>query len=231
MKCVKMLVFVFNFIFFAIGCALLGIGVYLNVKYKDYVNVSDFNFISVANVAIAAGVLIALIAFLGCCGAVQENKCMLLTFAIFLILIFILEIGAGIAAYVMRGKVEDKLKEQLNKRIPDEYYKEKGVRIAVDLVQNNFHCCGVENGPANYDPKDVPESCCKDEVKSCTSAKLTITNKDNYVGIGCYTKVKNWIKKNLQLVGICGIVFAVVQIMGIMFSLCLYRAVSKESMA
>ena len=56
----------------------------------DWKGISDFNYISVANVAIAAGVIIVLVAFLGCCGAITENKCMLLVVSFYVVVEFIM---------------------------------------------------------------------------------------------------------------------------------------------
>lgn len=60
------------------GCGLIGCGVWLNVARDDWEGISDYSYMSVANIAIAAGVIVVMVAFLGCCGAITENKIMLL---------------------------------------------------------------------------------------------------------------------------------------------------------
>ena len=60
------------------GCGLIALGIWLNVDQDEWEGVSDFDYLSVANVAIAAGAIIMIVAFLGCCGAITENKIMLL---------------------------------------------------------------------------------------------------------------------------------------------------------
>lgn len=60
------------------GCGLVALGIWLNVDRDEWEGISDFNYTSVANVAIAAGAVIMVVAFLGCCGAITENKTMLL---------------------------------------------------------------------------------------------------------------------------------------------------------
>ena len=57
---------------------LIGVGAWALIEHGDYVTITD----SVPNasgsqIMIAAGVLIAIISFLGCCGAWKENRCML----------------------------------------------------------------------------------------------------------------------------------------------------------
>lgn len=63
---------------------LIGSGVWLNVARDDWEDISNYSYISVANVAIAAGVIVVIVAFLGCCGAITENKIMLLVVRVFL---------------------------------------------------------------------------------------------------------------------------------------------------
>ena len=224
--CVKYLTFVFNFLFFLTGCGFLGIGIWLNVERADWQDVSDYDYITVANVAIAAGVLIIIMAFLGCCGAIMENKYMLLVFFIFLLVIFLMELGAGISAYVWRGEVEEKVKEMLKERIPDRYEKEEGLQRAIDKVQDTFNCCGVDGiNDWNY----VPDSCCKND-QSCPkkpSVKGDQTQLDNFNKVGCVNEVKDFIKENLLYIGLCGLVFAAFQITGMTFAMMLFCHIRK----
>ena len=54
---------------------------------------------------VVVGCIIFFVTFFGCCGAVKENHCMTVTFSVLLALIFLLELGAGIGAYMMRTEV------------------------------------------------------------------------------------------------------------------------------
>ena len=61
------------------GCVLIGVGAWALIEYGDYVTITDqFPNASGSKVMIAAGVLIAVISFLGCCGAWKDNRCMLI---------------------------------------------------------------------------------------------------------------------------------------------------------
>ena len=59
-------------------------------------------------------ILKAIIAFFGCCGSNKENYCMLMTFAVLLFVIFLVELGGGIAAYVERGRIQGYLGHHMN---------------------------------------------------------------------------------------------------------------------
>lgn len=96
MNCVKYLMFFFNFIFWLSGVGLIAIGAFIRTNYGEYFSFVDHSFGNVPAVLIAVGVIVFIIGFLGCCGALKENHCMVTTFAILLAMIFILEIVVGV---------------------------------------------------------------------------------------------------------------------------------------
>ena len=57
---------------------------------------------------VVVGCIIFFVTFFGCCGAVKENHCMTVTFSVLLALIFLLELGAGIGAYMMRDEASSR---------------------------------------------------------------------------------------------------------------------------
>lgn len=57
---------------------LIGVGAWVLIEYGDYVTIESVPNASASKVMIAAGVLVAVISFLGCCGAWKENRCMLI---------------------------------------------------------------------------------------------------------------------------------------------------------
>uniref|UniRef100_A0A3Q2ZW37 CD63 molecule n=1 Tax=Kryptolebias marmoratus TaxID=37003 RepID=A0A3Q2ZW37_KRYMA len=105
MKCVKYLLFFFNFIFWLCGFALIIVGVMVQVSLHKTFMIHDATASAAPIVIITVGVLIFFIAFFGCCGAWKENHCMITTFAVLLSLIIVAEIAAAILGYVFRNKV------------------------------------------------------------------------------------------------------------------------------
>uniref|UniRef100_A0A672TBT8 CD81 protein-like n=1 Tax=Sinocyclocheilus grahami TaxID=75366 RepID=A0A672TBT8_SINGR len=80
MKCVKYLLFVFNFIFWLMGSLVLAVGLWLRLDPNTVSLLGeggpDTFFIGVY-ILIAAGGLVMLVGFFGCCGAVRESQCLL----------------------------------------------------------------------------------------------------------------------------------------------------------
>lgn len=105
MVLIKYLLFFFNFIFWLSGLALIVVGAIIKAKYGDFVEISSRSLTTGPVFLIIIGVIVAIVGFLGCCGAYKENYCMVTTFAILLAIIFILEIAAGAVAYAYKDKV------------------------------------------------------------------------------------------------------------------------------
>ena len=92
------------------GCALLGVGIYLKVGDNKFIDVAEelstiSKYATLGNLMIAVGVIILIVAFFGCCGAIKESQCLLTVFFTFLMLIFILELAAGIFGFINRDEV------------------------------------------------------------------------------------------------------------------------------
>jgi len=43
------------------------------------------------------------------------------------------------------SQINVELKDQLEQRIPERYYEETAIRVAVNKVQQHFKCCGLYN--------------------------------------------------------------------------------------
>ena len=65
------------------GCAVLGIGIWLQVSKGSYASIiPNVSFLGASVLCIVAGVLILIIGFFGCCGAIMESQCMLITVSV-----------------------------------------------------------------------------------------------------------------------------------------------------
>lgn len=228
MSCVKFLLVTFNFIFWVSGIALIIIGGVSRNSYIEYQSFTGGGLSSISVMLIVMGVFIALLAFLGCCGAWKENSCMLISFLTILVIILILQIAAGIALYVLRSKIENIIRKQALKVI-DKYSPK--MRDVVDDIQDGFHCCGIESYTDWFSSKgwgkndSVPDSCCKVEKERCGSSDLS---SDNIYQNGCLSAIVKFLKKNMVWIGAAAIGLAVIQIAGIIFSSLMIHDVLKK---
>eukprot|EP00914_Ancora_sagittata_P019615 GHVO01039114.1.p1 GENE.GHVO01039114.1~~GHVO01039114.1.p1 ORF type:complete len:265 (-),score=24.99 GHVO01039114.1:41-754(-) len=228
MKCVKYLLFAFNLIFFLAGLGLIIAGALVQTKFNEYFDFFGGQFSAAAILLIVVGSIIFIIGFFGCCGAYKENYCMVMTFAVLLALIFILEIAAGITAYVLRDKVDGFVKDSLDTALLKYDTDHPAVVEAWDKAQVEFQCCGVNNytdwsGQGTIGVNQVPVSCCLEGTDCATNPKPNTVYSD-----GCMEKFTSWIEENIFIIGGVGIGLAFVQLLGIILAVCLGRSIKKE---
>ncbi|XP_068675030.1 tetraspanin-4-like [Montipora foliosa] len=225
-KCVKILMFVFNFIFFLGGIGLLGVGIYVHLKIGDYVDLSSVKYVTGSIIIMTVGAIIAIIAFFGCCGAMKESRCLLGIFFALMLLVFGLEVTGTALGYVFRGKVQTQLEQDLNNTLSQYGMDDqKGVTDAFDLLQQEEECCGVYNykdWQRSYFTQGnhsfVPDSCCKKESSGC--GNISEGTSSIYTE-GCYKKTLELLRNNLLIIGAIGVAVAVVQLLSMIFAMVL----------
>jgi len=240
MKVIKYSIFCFNLLFWISGIVIIAVGAVAQAQFMQYDSFLEDKFFSPPVLLIVVGCFITLIAFFGCCGAIKENHCMTMTFAVLLAIILILELSAGIAAYVLRGDLNTYVNNGMKTQLDD--YNETNTQLAVthnwDQIQQELSCCGV-NSPSdwinattwvatNHTNKDVPDSCCRNHTaavarQGCGIGNLGVTNVT--FTQGCYPLLKNEIEGNILAVGGVGIGLAFLQLIGVIFACCLARAI------
>ncbi|XP_066276218.1 tetraspanin-4-like [Branchiostoma lanceolatum] len=234
-KCIQYLMFTFNLLFWLAGCGILGVGIWLRVTQGDFATlVPSIPFVTAPNLCIIAGVIVMVVGFIGCCGALKENKCLLLTFFVMLFIIFCLEITAGALAYVYRDHLEKFARDDLMRGM-DQYGidGQSGLTRAWDLFQTEKHCCGVNNStdwfnrPVWPNQSWVPDSCCKPNYrpnKDCGQSGNIL----QFFEDGCVSALKTDFTFNLGLIGAIGIGIGLIQILGMVFALCLFYRIRNE---
>lgn len=208
--------FVFNFIFVVCGIALIVIGAV--VQKQDFTVFMNNKYVTAPTILIVVGVIIFILAFLGCCGAIRENYCMIMTFGILLFLVFVIEIAGGITAYVNRNELENVLKTNMQDSIKQARGDAKKIW---DEMQSKWHCCGVGNY-TDY-AGNLPLSCCPDDKVE----EQVCPVKDVYQS-GCFDKMLDAMKNAIGVIGGVAIGIAVIELIGVMFSWCLASAIKKE---
>ncbi|XP_022605191.1 tetraspanin-8 [Seriola dumerili] len=215
-KCIKYLLFFFNLLFWVSGCIILGVSIYLKVS-KDGNQITNESLPGI-DLMIAIGVIIMVLGFLGCCGAIRENRCMLLLFFITLLLIFILLLAAGILGAVGEKKVKDWVKKRLEKFTPLSEQSET-VREDLEKLQRELKCCGLVNGPSDW--TQIPESCrCNKTEPDCGSSAL--------YNEPCSNKIITLMEKNMEVVLGIAFAIAILLIFGMAFAMILYCQIGRK---
>uniref|UniRef100_A0A914X2U9 Tetraspanin n=1 Tax=Plectus sambesii TaxID=2011161 RepID=A0A914X2U9_9BILA len=122
-RCAQACVIIFTLFFWLTGFVLLFLGIWMLVDPKrnyllDLVNFSEDEPLLkfAAYSCLAAGSITLVIGFLGCCGALKGVRCMLGTFVLFLLFLFLAELTIGVLALIFKDKVFDLFADALADR-------------------------------------------------------------------------------------------------------------------
>ncbi|KAG9272993.1 CD9 molecule a isoform X1 [Astyanax mexicanus] len=216
--CVKYLMFAFNFIFWLAGTGVLAVGLWLRFdpKTKNLFEgeSSPYVFYTGVYILIAAGALMMVVGFFGCCGAIQESPCMLGLFFFFLLLIFAVEVAAGIWGFSNQSKVVDDITQfymQTYSNYKDN--KQDALKETLRLIQHRLNCCGPSN--TAEDLKILEDTCPKKDIL------------DDLIIKSCPDAIDEVFNSKLHIIGAVGIGIGVIMIFGMVFSMMLCCAIRK----
>ncbi|KAM0731351.1 CD63 antigen [Formica fusca] len=225
MGMIKYLLFIFNFIFVLCGLAILVVGVLVRVGGQKYAEemkeiTGDLVFPSITMIVI--GSIIFVIAFFGCCGAIRESHCMIVTFASLLLTILIIQVAVAIYTFVvLKNADEIKFEDEYALKIFNHYKDpEKPQKEFVDLIQKELECCGVDSS-ADFNKvlnMSIPGSCCGKDVNA-TCSQYEAYNK------GCVIALKDLFKQACAVLGGIALGIAAIELIGIIFALCLANSI------
>ncbi|KAK7916454.1 hypothetical protein WMY93_012215 [Mugilogobius chulae] len=203
MKCVKYLLFVFNFIFWLSGLLVLAVGLWLRfdpgtVELLTGDGAPDTFFIAVY-ILLGAGGLMMVVGFFGCFGAVRESQCLLASFFACLLIIFGAEIAAGVFGFINKEQIVEEVQKFYSSSITDNT-NVNGTAIA-KIYHKTLDCCGG----STPDPTLCPEE--EADKKDCLAA------------------ITDFFNSKLHIIGYIGIGIAGVMIIGMIFSMVLCCAI------
>ncbi|XP_066113805.1 tetraspanin-11 isoform X1 [Saccopteryx bilineata] len=216
------------------GAAVLALGVWTLVEKSGYLSVlASSTFAASAYILIFAGALVMVTGFLGFSAIIREDRSCLSTYFCLLLVIFLVELVAGVLAHVYYERLSDELKQHLARTLSESYGQPGAPEItaSVDRLQQDFKCCG-SNSSADWqhsayvlsreaEGRQVPDSCCKTVVARC-GRRAHPSNIYKVEG-GCITKLEQFLANHLLLMGAVGIGVACLQTCGMVLTCCLHR--------
>ncbi|XP_047407237.1 tetraspanin-8 [Sciurus carolinensis] len=230
---IKYSMFIFNFVLWLCGMLILAVAIWIraNIYNKEIVNSGDTEVSSNApvNILIAAGAIIMILGFLGCWGAIKENRFMLLLYFIGLSLIMVLQVISGIMESSSKSKSESKLDRTLRenaKLLSETSERGKQFRKIMAEFQQENKCCGLFNGADDWGTnfEQIYETCkCSKPSDSCISYAGRNIHKQT-----CTPLIKDLVLNRSKMIIGTSFGVAVVEVLGLVFSMILYRQIGKK---
>ncbi|XP_044234321.1 CD81 antigen isoform X1 [Ursus arctos] len=151
-KCIKYLLFVFNFVFWLAGGVILGVALWLrhdpqttNLLYLELGDRPAPNTFYVGiYILIAVGAVMMFVGFLGCYGAIQESQCLLGTFFTCLVILFACEVAAGIWGFVNKDQIAKDVKQFYDQALQQAVVDDdaNNAKAVVKTFHETLNCCG-----------------------------------------------------------------------------------------
>ncbi|XP_026221447.1 CD9 molecule a isoform X2 [Anabas testudineus] len=213
----KHVMIIFNVIYALAGTSVFAIGLWLRLdpKTKGLFEGSDspYVFYTGVYILIGAGALMMIVGFLGCCGAIQESPCMLGLFFFFLLIIFAVEVAAGIWGFSNQSKVVNDI-TTFYMQTYNNYKTTKDERLKETLwvIQNGLNCCG----PTGTEADTAKETCPRREPL------------EELITKSCPDAIDEVFDSKLHIIGGVGIVVGIVMMFGMIFSMLLCCAIRKS---
>ncbi|EHA99821.1 Tetraspanin-11 [Heterocephalus glaber] len=235
----KCLLFIFNFLFWAGGLAVMAVGVWTLAEKSSYLGfLASSTFATSACIVISAGTLVMATGFLGCTAVLSEQRGCLSMYFCLLFVIFLVELVSGVLAHMYYRRLSDELKQHLHRTLAESYGQPGAseVTASVDRLQQDFKCCG-SNSSADWQHsafvhsqeaqgRRVPDSCCKTVVARC-GQRVHPSNIYQVEG-GCVPRLEQFLADHLLLLGAVGIGVACLQICGMILTCCLHQRLQQH---
>ncbi|EDO35297.1 predicted protein [Nematostella vectensis] len=228
--CVKYTMFFVNVLFWLISCIILAISSFAMVNKKElYGKINNLATDPAVMLAIA-GVLMFVISFSGCLGALRENVCMLRFYSIMLGIMLLLEIVAAVLGYVYAGEVKQQVEKAVD-HIIVRYRDDPDLQNIIDLLQKELKCCGSKDyktweqnvyfncSSPSVERCGVPFSCCiSDQINSqCGFGAIRMSESQASKVIytkGCIQGAESWFMTNLIMMASIAASLPATQILG-----------------
>ncbi|XP_061402422.1 23 kDa integral membrane protein-like isoform X2 [Musca vetustissima] len=209
MTMVKYTLFLFNLLCSICGILLIVFG---SLLFSNIHTVEDFaeavKTQQVPLTMIVLGIVILLISFFGCCGAIRESYCMSMTYSI---LLFVLMIGQLVLVTYMWLQ-KDKYLVIMGDVVEKAWQNRTRKSDYMDALQISMECCGRSGRDDYHFQGYYPPSCCKD-VRQC--------NDSTAFRVGCKQAFVDFWDRNADIIKYAGLVIAAIEFAGFIFACCL----------
>jgi len=189
----RLVVYLSNIIIAVCAVVLLCLGLW-TMNDKSFLDelLRNSLYMNTAYIIVISACILIFLSIFGCFAAFKEVKCLLLTYVVFMLLLFVILLVGGVLAYIFREQVGNNIQAEMisDVRNYDPDNPENTVTKAWDETQKQLSCCGLMTEQVSlawemwrYNKKlnptsefeVVPSSCCM--VEECMVDNKTVVEK------------------------------------------------------
>ncbi|KAF8566996.1 hypothetical protein P879_11451 [Paragonimus westermani] len=211
-KCLQCMLIVFNAVVIGCGIALIVVGSIAEVNLKKYSGTDDAYLHGFVIFVIAFGCFLTVLGIFGFCGACRKSVYCLTMYVIFLVILILAGLAAGIAGFVLKDKVKQYAKDVLTQAY-NKYTAGAEYKNLINSIQKDLHCCGPD-GQWPTTLGAMPDSCTNPDTKTPYTE-------------GCVDATEQFLKKNILAVALCVFFFALLQVLCMVFAICVIQAIKR----
>ncbi|ULT83582.1 hypothetical protein L5515_018528 [Caenorhabditis briggsae] len=256
-RALKFSLFIFNLVFLLCGLICLGIGTWLvldkyaidnlafaTAKVQGYDQDAGLRDLATKPTAVrqfgyllfGGGLIVIIVAFLGCCGAAKEWRPLLCCYSSCLMLILAIQIAATIYAFLHSHMFENDFRDILhsslkmyngtdNMKVTSDGQDGLLVKTAWDKIMIEKSCCGVDSKIGEFNSSgwyhlnkgryQFPPACCPSDEHGRLRPYCNTIMRHSH---GCYAKIAESFQEvtsHFKIVSWTVVLFALIQVVGI----------------
>ncbi|XP_064399862.1 CD82 antigen-like [Halichondria panicea] len=223
----RILFMIVNTVFALIGLGLTGLGIYLLASGNDLQFITGNQYANGGALILIAGLITFIIALVGLIGAAGMWSCVIAFYIVFMTLVVILEIVAGVLGFVYQMELGEIVAVRVTSAFDTFNAEDNDVTALVNFMQGEFQCCGYDSyedwldTPYLNNTQLFPDSC------NCTNAStvdcISVPEVPNQMiyDRNCSAGVRSFLEENLIVIGAVGITFGVLELFGLGISIAL----------
>ncbi|XP_048773380.2 tetraspanin-9-like isoform X2 [Ostrea edulis] len=259
----KVFLVVINLIFLLLGIGLLAAGVLVKVNAVssdvtpalNEVSVAGFDLGDLANnlsiLFIVVGAFIVVVSGLGLVGACCEVRCMLVVYAILVLILLIMKIAAVVLWFQMRNEFNEELKAVMKKSLDSSFINDtldssNAISNAWNYVFLLIDCCGINGTENEFEDTPwcnsvnstchdinakIPRTCCTgvDDSNYLNADAVCYQQAKSYNTKGCFEAVKDLISSYGTAFIAISICIIVVELLAVVFAFVICRQAGSDS--
>jgi len=201
-SCLKASVLVVNLLVLFLGLLVTGLASWLLISEHLYLSTPPSSLSLASYLTLGIGLLVSILAFLGCCGALTTSRCLLVVFTLLLTLLTVAELALVVLLQLKEVEITPLVSIGVKQTVEEKYHPANpGVTLYWDNLQQGLECCGAEGAQDWQDslfngqieetreigigsaltkrpPFTIPLSCCRNLtdpgiLQACHSAQFT----------------------------------------------------------